>query len=177
MPKIIGRVPGLLDEDTQPLYDRETYTSGTTTRIRFFTVPLGQAGKTFVHTNMTLSGELPQPQSFRCYGISLFLGPGATSGEEKNYLDVESLFYEAYLIFHIGEKDKIVGNCMLFPSGMGVAPACTGAVATLQAGNFGVADPRAIFTLSKPIPIGVTIPAPVITTGCVAAGFRLLSER
>ncbi len=156
MPKLIGRVPGILDEDTQPLYDRLAYVSGTTTTLRFFTAP--QAGaKTLVDTNMTLAGELPQPQSFRCYAIGLILGDGATATEEMNYLDVMSLLHEASFRLHVGEKDKIVGNGIFFPGGVGVAPVCTGAVATLQAGQSGVADPRAMFTLSKPVPIGVSI--------------------
>lgn len=157
MPKIIGRVPGLMDEDCQPLYDRLLYTSAATLSLRFFTVAIGGV-KTLVDTNMSVAGELPQPQSFRCYGMSFILGPGANAGVELAPLDIWGLMFNAQVIFHVGEKDKHVGNGIFYPSGAGVSGFGYGtAAAAVERGNFGVADPRAIFTFSKPIPIGVSI--------------------
>jgi len=60
----------------QTLYDSATYANAGQTQLQFFQVPKGQNGKTVADTNMTSSGQLPQPQYFLVESIELLFLPG-----------------------------------------------------------------------------------------------------
>jgi hypothetical protein len=69
-------VPGLRDTIVQSLYDTEVIPAAGVTSLRFFTGPVGTqfqtAGiraKVKADTNMTLSGQLPNPYTHRVYAV------------------------------------------------------------------------------------------------------------
>lgn len=75
---------------TQPLYDYILYPTAGAPQFTFFQNPIGQgitsaiggtvgSTKTIQDTNMTIGGQLPQPQAFRIGGIQVRFMPGSVS--------------------------------------------------------------------------------------------------
>jgi len=142
----MGRVPGLLDEINQPIYDTLELASGTAT-YRFFTVPVSGA-KSRLLTNMTLQGQLPAPQSFTVHAVRV-IAKSATA--DASSAIVNHMINNSYIVFKVGEKEAIVVPTLVLSAGAGLWNSNT----TDLAQN-GSPDQRAIFTLSKPITIGVS---------------------
>lgn len=141
-----GRVPGLLDEVNQPLYDTLELASGTAT-YRFFTVPVSGA-KSRLLTNMTLNGQLPAPQSFLVRAIRVVAKQATV---EASTAIVSHALNFSYLVLKIGEKEAIVAPTVLFNAGAGVYNNITTDVA-----QNGMPDARSIMSLDKPFTIGVS---------------------
>ena len=137
-----GRVPGLLDASSQVLYDTLALVAGTAT-YRFFTTPVSGA-KSRLSTNMSLAGVLPSPQSFLVRAIRVIAKASATTAK------VDHLINSSYCYFKVGEKEAIVAPTVLFNAGAGVVNAITTDVA-----QNGTQDARSIWTLDKPIMIGI----------------------
>lgn len=126
-------VPGAQDEIYSPLYDSATYTSGTTTQIAFFSLPIGQgtttapggAGpKTEADTNLTNAGLLPKGNKFYCTGLEFLIFPGvnpgrggvadATAGQFSN--DIYLFSKSAWVRFRIQNRDYVIdGPLINFP--------------------------------------------------------------
>jgi len=137
-----GRVPGLLDESSQVYYDTLALVAGTTT-YRFFTVPVGGA-KSRRLTNMSLSGQLPAPQSLKINAVRVIPLNAST-------VQCTDLINRSYVVFKVGEKEQLVAPTCLFNGGAGVSNRITTDVA-----NNGVPDARSIWSLEKPVVIGVS---------------------
>ena len=137
-----GRVPGLLDESSQPLYDTLLLAVGTL-QYRFFTVPIGGA-KTTLLTNMQLAGVLPAPQSFVVHAVRIIC-------KNANTVGVTDLINRTRCNFHVGEKDQLLAPTCLFSAGAGVYNNITTDVAQ---NGFPVAT--SLWTLMKPVVIGVS---------------------
>jgi hypothetical protein len=141
-----GRVPGLLDEVNQPLYDTLELASGTAT-YRFFTVPVSGA-KSRLLTNMTLQGQLPAPQSFKVMAIRV-IAKSATADASTAIVNHALMF--SYLVFKVGEKEQVVEPTVLASAGAGVYNNITTDIA-----QNGMPDARSIAALNRPITIGVS---------------------
>lgn len=85
----VARVVSGEDEIYSPLYDSGTYTSGTTTSMSFFSVPIGQGTttapgatgtKSLADTNMQIQGSLPLGNKFYCTGVEFLIFPGVNPG-------------------------------------------------------------------------------------------------
>lgn len=70
---------------TWPLYDRQTYTSGTTTSLTFFQTPNGQGGKTYGDTNMDTAGIIASPNFFFMTGLEVKVIPNLTSVKPSTF--------------------------------------------------------------------------------------------
>jgi len=136
-----GRVPGLLDESSQLYYDTLSLVAGTAI-YRYFVTPVSGA-KSRLSTNMTLSGQLPAPQSLRINAVRVI-------AKNANSVQVNYLLNSSYIVFKVGEKEQIVAPTMLCSAGAGVYNNIT----TDLAQN-GVPEARSLWTLEKPIVIGV----------------------
>lgn len=132
---------GAVEVISDPLYDRRTYTSGTTQQI-FFADQRGQGGRTFGDTNMSAPGAIPAPQSFLIDAISIdflpSIDPGRSAvGEDPDFLnDIWALASaKAWLKLEIGEKPQLIqAPLMKFPSPyrLDVAPAIASTTAAME---------------------------------------------
>lgn len=136
-----GRVPGLLDESSQPVYDTLTLVAGTAS-YRFFQTPIGGA-KTRLSTNMTQPGMLPPPQSLVVMAVRIIV-KGASSAIVSHCIN------NSRVEFKVGEKEQLVSPTLLFSAGAGLYNNIT-----TDEGQNGVPDARSIWALQKPIVIGV----------------------
>lgn len=136
-----GRVPGLLDESSQPIYDTLAIASGTAT-YRFFTAPIGPA-KSRLSTNMQLAGQLPAPQSFVVHAVRIIL-------KEATSEIADHCINNTHCVFKVGEKEQLVAPTMLFSAGAGLYN-----VITTDRGQNGRPDARSLWVLPKPVVIGV----------------------
>lgn len=119
-------VQGVTDVIWQPLYDHLSYPAAGVSSLEFFQVQKGQGtttapgatgAKSLSDTNMTLAGQLPQPQSHLTLGISFRFYPGVTPGEGglantagipgKFVNDVWSVFKAGAVEFIVGEKPRV----------------------------------------------------------------------
>lgn len=144
-------------------YDTQTYTSGTTTQLNFFTSV--QTNK--ILGNLRVAGQLEAPQSFYIHAIRFVpkitavvsIGTSATvppTGAQV-IADFFALLNNGFLELRIG--DKVYGEFPLYtlPAGGGVVGEQNTSTATTTAatnifgisgfGNNGLPDPRAIFTI------------------------------
>lgn len=140
MPRF-GRVPGLLDESSQIVYDTLALVAGQAT-YRYFLTPIGGV-KTRLDTSMVSSGQLPAPQSMIVQAVRVILKE-ATSAQADAFLN------RTRVEFKVGEKEALVAPTVLFSGGAGMVNRIT-----TDRGVNGLADPRAIWALAKPIVIGV----------------------
>lgn len=137
-----GRVPGLLDESSQPVFDTLLLAAGTAT-YRFFSVPVGGA-KSRLLTNMRLAGQLPAPQSFVVHAVRLLIKSATT-------VIADDCFMQSRLEFVVGEKEQLVAPSCLFCAGAGTYNNITTDIA-----QNGMPVAQSIWTLMKPITIGVS---------------------
>lgn len=108
-----GHSSGALRESSQPLYDTEIIPAGFLDgkQLYFFQRPMGQMftfppegnhwGKTEVETNMVVSNQLPQPQSFICRGF-------------RAEMDIRAPLEDRLAVFHRGMLKFEHGNKIIF---------------------------------------------------------------
>lgn len=99
----------------QPLFDTQVYPSAGFTALQFFSVPQGQAGKTFDDTNMETAAVLPVPVNMAITSIEVFFFPGnvinvggttaALLAAESNWNDVQAVHEAGHLSLVIGSKE------------------------------------------------------------------------
>lgn len=136
-----GRIPGLIEESSQVVYDTLLLVAGTAT-YRYFTVPIG-AAKSRLQTNMVVSGQIPAPQSMLVKAVRIIV-------KEATTVIADHCLNNSYVVFKVGEKEALVAPTMLFSAGAGTYNNIT----TDRAQN-GVPDARSLWALAKPIQIGV----------------------
>lgn len=140
---------------TQPLWDQKTYTDNSTTSLSFFNaVTSGITG------NMDLAGAISFPKSFIIRTIRFvpqisnsFTSTGGVVGVAWN--DISLLVFNSYHTLNVLSKQYLRIPSFMLPSGTGLGnTAAAGtftAEAQIVAGNFGIADPRATYTLLDPL--------------------------
>lgn len=140
---------------TQPLWDQKTYTDNSTTSLSFFNaVTSGITG------NMDLAGAISFPKSFIIRTIRFvpqisnsFTSTGAAVVPVWD--DLSALVFNSYHTLNVLSKQYLRAPSFMFPSGTGLGNTAVAgtftAAATVAAGNFGIADPRATYTLLDPL--------------------------
>lgn len=122
------------------LYDFQTYLAAGQTSLTFFQVPVGQAGKTKVDTNMDQAGALPAGKQFLLETIELYFFPGVpvdtiastATNTAKQADDMYQFIQSGYLDLYIGSKSYLTESPLgRFPpsTGMRIDQAITGTLA------------------------------------------------
>jgi len=128
--------PNSIEALRQPFYDFQAYAAAGTTSQIFFQQPVGQGGRTYADTNMSLAGQFPAPTSFLVENIQIAYFPGtsisqtiATARALQNWIDVVAFSQAGWLEFQVGSKvifrDAPLGK---FPTNFTI-----GGVATISA--------------------------------------------
>jgi len=156
-----SQVPGGQESITAMLYDTQTYTSGTTTRLDFF----GTVQTNKVLGNMKVGGQLPSPWSFLIQAVrvvpiilpaeEVLTAVGAFAANAT--IDIHRLIYLSRVTLTVGDKEYLNHPTSVFTSGQGITAEiaeseASGATTVYEAhrismANNGVADPRAVYTL------------------------------
>lgn len=149
------------------LYDRFVFAAGTTVpnNFKFFTQPIGTAGKTKVDTNLDQVQRLPDPLWFNTEGVGFYFS------NKTNPADMQAFFDTEYMEYWVGQKVYLEGPIQVFPGGAGIfgAVSVTGtAVAQLIANG----QPRTdnIYDCRLPAGIHLGVDAtntPIITDGLI----------
>ncbi len=100
----------------QPIYDMQTYASAGFTSQRFFSVPAGQAGKTFDDTNLETSAVLPVPINMAVTSIEVVFFPGNVIGSGDilpgaigdNWNDIQAVHEAGHVSIVIGSKEYLL---------------------------------------------------------------------
>lgn len=165
----------------QPLYDTFFVSIAQSGTATLFTVPLGQAGKTLVDTNMRTSGGLPSPNEFFLRGFAIFPVPRAgVNGDDQitDKSDLQRCLERSIFAFYSGTNGRkiVEGHSHLFPAGFGVEGMITTGGATAAniqhiLGNgqrrldnkFGLADYAEKLSASESFSAQFTWPAGTLT--------------
>lgn len=138
-------------------YDTVTYTSAATVNLQMFnairaTLNLG---------NMEIAGQLAAPKAFflRAIRFKVLGNPFVTTAAADNnaqdgkVMDNVQLTDNGILQLTIGQKIYGQWPTWMLPSGGGIVPTMqTGDIdVVIQYANNGIPDPRAVYTLSKPL--------------------------
>jgi hypothetical protein len=123
----------------------------TTLMHRFFTVPLGQAGKTLADTNLTNGSQLPQGQNMKVHGLKACIVSAALATVEIAYM--YNMLNSTTIEFIVPGKDslgtwrlaEIMGSSFLVP----LIPTTAGDNLPLNKCDF-----KPVFPLNFPIKIG-----------------------
>lgn len=148
-------VGGMLDVITQPVFDSFSIAANTAfPKTTLFQTPVGSGGKTSAQTNMSLAGQLPAPQKLIVYAIRLFIS------NDTVIVDVNNILRNVSTVFTVGKKPWLEVPPLFLSAGCGAQITAAAQVGTAPAGSApffatsnGSVDPRAVFTLSKPIVI------------------------
>lgn len=140
-------------------WDTQTFVSGTTTSLtQFFNVratpDLG---------NMEVAFQLAAPKAFLIRAIRFFvkqrpstISP-VTSPQTGNFDNIAQLINTGVFTFTIGNKQYAQNALWTLTAGGGASGAMAAANSTVAASNYfdyaqsGIADPRAVYTLAKPL--------------------------
>lgn len=163
-------------------WDTQTYVSGTTTQlINFFATQRA----TVDLSNMEIAGQLAAPKAFLLRAIRFFvkqrpstISP-VTSPQTGNFDNIAQLINTGVFTFTIGNKQYAQNALWTLTAGGGASGAMASANSGVASANFhdyaqsGIADPRAVYTLSKPLFIppqmnfnaAVTWPAAITLAG------------
>lgn len=147
------------------LWDRQTYTSGTTTLLTYFT----QVRQTLRDGNLTIGAQLPDREYVLVRSIRVvpIVRPdqraALTVAAEGNALsradDLATLYNDGVLQFKILSKDYGQYPMFLLLPGTGIVTNNASLTTTAQASNWintstvGNPDNRSVFVLTVPIPI------------------------
>lgn len=149
------------------LYDRFQFAPGTTVpnNFKFFTQPIGTAGKTKIDTNMDQVQRLSDPLWFNTEGLGFWFGT-------VNLLsDLNAFFQSEYMEYWVGQKVYLEGPIQVFPGGaglQGVADSATpGVGATFSNGQ---ARTDNVYDVRLPAGIHLGVDAnnvPIVTDGLI----------
>lgn len=103
------------------LWDRFTTAAGANTAgtYRFFSQPIGTAGKTKEDTNLENVSQLPAPQWMNVTHMGFFFAP------DTHIIDINALFDDYYYEFWVGQKVYSEGPLQCAPAGAGIYSAHT----------------------------------------------------
>jgi hypothetical protein len=99
----------------QSLYDYQAYAATGHTFLSFFSLPVGQAGKTQSDTNMTLAGQLPKNQEFLIQSVEIVIFPttptvAAQMPSALGATAVQALVNDVYIIGRSGNLQMVIGS-------------------------------------------------------------------
>lgn len=147
------------------IWDRFQFAPGTTVpnNFKFFTQPIGTAGKTKIDTNMDQVQRLADPLWFNTEGIGFWFG-------SINLLtDINAFLQSEYCEFWIGQKVYLESPVQCLPSGCGLVGVTPGN-GTVQAFGLGVPRTDNVFDVRLPAGIHLGVDAnnvPIVTDGLI----------
>lgn len=146
------------------LWDRFQFAPGTTVpnNFKFFTQPIGTAGKTKIDTNMDQVQRLSDPLWFNTEGVGFWFG-------SVNLLtDINAFFQSEYMEYWVGQKVYLEGPIQVFPGGAGLwGVTGTGTGATFSNGE---ARTDNVYDVRLPAGIHLGVDAnnvPIVTDGLI----------
>lgn len=146
------------------LYDTFTFAAGTTVpnNFKFFTQPIGTAGKTKVQTNLDQVQRLPDPLWFNTEGIGIYFDPLTLA------TDIDAFLRSEFIEYWVGQKTYIEGPIQCFPAGAGLYGVASGA--NISAFSNGI--PRIDNAYDVRLPAGIhlgndTNNVPIVTDGLI----------
>lgn len=97
------------------LYDFQAYAAAGVTTLTFFSLPIGQGGKTLSDTNMSLAGQLPTNQEFLVTNIQIHFFPGTPTVAKSmpsaiGAPVVATNVNDAFIFRRQGNLDFIIGS-------------------------------------------------------------------
>ena len=147
------------------LYDRFIFAAGTTVpnNFKFFTQPIGTAGKTKIDTNLDQVQRLPDPLWFNTEGVGFYFSNKTTP------VDMQGFFDSEYMEYWIGQKVYLEGPIQVFPGGAGIFGALAGGTEFAIATN---GQPRSDNVYDCRLPAGIHLGVdatntPIITDGLI----------
>ena len=147
------------------LYDRFQFAPGTTVpnNFKFYTQPIGTAGKTKIDTNMDQVQRLSDPLWFNTEGVGFWFGT-------LNLLtDINAFFQSEYMEFWVGQKVYLEGPVQCFPGGAGLWGVSGGDTQSATFTN-GEAVTSNVFDVRLPAGIHLGVDAnnvPIVTDGLI----------
>lgn len=119
--------PGTLEYKWWEYYDRAILAVGTT-RYQFFSVPLGQGGKTEADTNWQISNQMPESERMAVFYLCFYYIPLEirTQGELQNITDI---LKHAWFQFKVYNKAPAVQFPLAVAFGNAMPVLVTGAAA------------------------------------------------
>ena len=147
------------------IYDRFQFAASTTVpnNFKFFTAPIGTAGKTQVDTNMDQVQRLADPQWFNTEGLGFYFSPLNSPTDVNGFLQTE------FMDFWVGNKSYLQGPIQCFPSGAGLTGSLTGSTAFGLVNN-GTARIDNVFDVRLPAGIHLGVDSnnvPIVTDGLI----------
>ena len=139
-------VKGIEEKIDWVLYDSATL-GAADVFVTLFQQPFGQVGKRLPDTNLRSAGSMPGKQNFLVKAVTFHAQPDVT----KTLL--VALLKDAALDLKIGEKSYLQIPLQRITAGCGVQGLTTGT--TIELYHNGPGDPRAVFSLEKPIQIDI----------------------
>jgi hypothetical protein len=148
------------------LYDRFQFASGTTVpnNFKFFTQPVGSAGKTKIDTNMEQVQRLADPLWFNTCGLGFYFGILNTPQ------DISAFWSSEFMEFWVGQKVYLEGPIQCFPGGVGLTGTASGAAAPLTVFGSGQARVDNVYDVRLPAGIHLGVDSnnsPIITDGLI----------
>lgn len=148
------------------IYDRFQFAPGTTVpnNYKYFTQPIGTAGKTKVDTNMDQVQRLSDPLWYNTEGIGFYFGTLNLP------TDINAFLQSEYMEFWVGQKTYLEGPVQCFPSGGGLTGVFSGAAAFTSMVSNGVPRCDNIFDVRLPAGIHLGVDAnnvPIVTDGLI----------
>jgi hypothetical protein len=154
--------PGAKETIEWVWYDTQSYVSGTTTSLSFFTsLPSPRVVST---SNMELAGQLAAPKAFFLRAIRFWVKqvPRASSVEANNsaqdgaFANMANLLNTGVYSCTIGAKNYGIYPLSVLTAGAGPAGVMSAATCATDGilvdyAQNGVPDPRAVFSLTKPL--------------------------
>lgn len=149
------------------LYDRFIFAAGTTVpnNFKFFTQPIGTAGKTKVDTNLDQVQRLPDPLWFNTEGLGFYFS------NKTNPVDMQGFFDSEYMEYWIGQKVYLEGPIQVFPGGAGIFGSVS-VTGTADAFIIANGQPRTDNVYDCRLPAGIHLGVdatntPIITDGLI----------
>ena len=148
------------------LYDRFQFAAGTTVpnNFKFFTQPIGTAGKTKIDTNMDQVQRLSDPLWFNTEGVGFFFGALSL------LTDINAFFQSEYMEYWVGQKVYLEGPIQCFPGGAGLYGVSGEGVTSSGTFTNGQARIDNVFDVRLPAGIHLGVDAnnvPIVTDGLI----------
>jgi hypothetical protein len=148
------------------LYDRFQFAPSTTvpSNFKYFTQPIGTAGKTKVDTNLDQVQRLSDPLWFNTEGVGFFFGPLNTLADITAFLQSE------YMEYWVGQKVYLEGPVQCFPAGAGLTGVAAGGASLSATFSNGIARSDNVFDVRLPAGIHLGVDAnnvPIVTDGLI----------
>lgn len=148
------------------LWDRFQFAPGTTVpnNFKFYTQPIGTAGKTKIDTNMDQVQRLADPLWFNTEGLGFYFG------SLNLWTDINAFLQSEYMEFWVGQKVYVEGPVQCFPSGAGLTGVATGGTGLTTLINNGHPRIDNVFDVRLPAGIHLGVDAnnvPIVTDGLI----------